>query len=191
MIYIYKLLRYYFFFNIKETLRQFIEVNVHWINQVLKSLFSPPCGHWPFVSVRVHDYVSLLLHTEHSDVMLYWNMLITHCHSGLQDVVCQSIFRRITDPFVALDCLEMCLPVLYLDLICHPAEIISGWDQCRIRLGFEQSIFIFSTEQSRSYCQFLFHTKELCFLIIGFYVFTCSSILQLCRYTKTNVGSFH
>lgn len=118
-------------------------------------------------------------------------MLITHCHSVLQDVVCQSIFRQVTDPLVALDCLEMCLPVLYLDLICHPTEIISDWDQCRIRLGFEQRIFIFSIEQSGSYRQFQFSVKELWFLIIGFYVFPWSSTLQLCRYTKTSISSFH
>jgi len=70
-------------------------------------------------------------------------MMITHCHSGLQDVVCQSIFRWITDALGALDFVEMCLPVLYLDLLCHPTGIISDWDQCRIRLGFEQRFLFY------------------------------------------------
>ncbi len=98
-------------------MQQFIDRNVQMDNPGGKiTMFSSayavfPHGVWPFLSVRVPDYVRLL-HTVQSDVMLCWNMLITHCHSGIQDVVCQSIFRRITDALLAHDCLEMCLAEL-------------------------------------------------------------------------------
>lgn len=134
--------------------------------------------------MSVHVYVRLL-HTVQSDVMLCWNMLITHCHSGLQDVVCQSIFRWITDALVALDCLEMCLAVL---------KSLFGFDtppnRNDFRLGLMQDYPLVLNSGFKCLVQNKAdHISSFTFQLSSYEVFM-SSTLQLCRCTLTSIGIF-
>lgn len=106
-------------------------------------------------------------------------MLITHCHSGLQDVVCQSIFRWITDALVTLDCLEMCLPVFGFDTPPNRNDFRLGSMQDYL-LVLNEKIFLFLVQNKADHISsFTFQLNSYEFFLLVLLLYSCAGVLKL------------